>query len=764
MRASGQKKYKRSSLIRLLISYSLGIMLLIGGIGLTVNHRVSNEFTARLETESMKSLEHMGGLMDATWSNLQHISNSITLNARLTPYHVKYGGYESYQAAKELTRYLESCNLLFDIGVCYQESGSIFTSNGAYDTEYYFSRLYSRDGFESDDFLSICEELTAPVFFDFSGVTVNKVTYDDFVMCVYPIPIYNMAPNGTVLFLIRRADMDGMLKAATVGCGSSAFITDPEGRVLLSLEGGSGPEGLRSIKDAMPRLTEGVNEVAAPEETYKVFSLASRYGNLRYVSAEPLSQYLSPLDNVRRGFLLALLAVSALGLAAALIMAWRSYRPIRMLADFFTADAPGSPEQKLPGELEWITSNLEDMRSKNARLQRSVSSGQEIARQRELFHLVTRGLPQAAEGSPANSPFPWPCFRVLILEYEQAEGLRDAGDPWPDAAVPDFFRECGQVYAVETSVDNMLCLLLNYGDPGRDKERIAGALRAFRRTLSGQEGCFITSGIGAVKTDPAEIHLSYKEAIKCLRFKKLKGAGKDIFYGEVHRELDYNMDFLTVCCGNLEEALKSADSAGAARALDSVLQLLETDLNDPSMIPYASFSIFQRMQSIAERFHLASAYSPVLKGILIDERLTLPEIHRRYTAVSMDICGSIQALLHRQESGLKEKLMEYVSVHYPEQDLTLEKAAADFGLSPSYLTRYARQQLGEPLMKYIDHVRMEKARYLLKSTSHKLSGILLQCGYVDKDNFCRKFKRTEGVTPMQFRKLCREGQGQTISS
>jgi AraC-like DNA-binding protein len=94
-----------------------------------------------------------------------------------------------------------------------------------------------------------------------------------------------------------------------------------------------------------------------------------------------------------------------------------------------------------------------------------------------------------------------------------------------------------------------------------------------------------------------------------------------------------------------------------------------------------------------------------------------------------------------------------VDKNVTDRNLTLELIAAYFNMHPSYLTRFFKTQTGQPLMKYIDAVRMEKAKALLRNTPRSLDDILFACGYVDKDNFCRKFKTREKLTPLQYRKL-----------
>ena len=67
-------------------------------------------------------------------------------------------------------------------------------------------------------------------------------------------------------------------------------------------------------------------------------------------------------------------------------------------------------------------------------------------------------------------------------------------------------------------------------------------------------------------------------------------------------------------------------------------------------------------------------------------------------------------------------------------------------------------------MQYVDSLRMEIARRLLTTTTQSLRQIVEQCGYLDESNFARKFKKQEGITPMNYRKTHWKSEDEHIQS
>jgi len=107
--------------------------------------------------------------------------------------------------------------------------------------------------------------------------------------------------------------------------------------------------------------------------------------------------------------------------------------------------------------------------------------------------------------------------------------------------------------------------------------------------------------------------------------------------------------------------------------------------------------------------------------------------------------------------NLRDKIIDYVRDNYSDSNLCLNSIAVMFSVTPSYITRYFKDQTGYPLIQYVDMLRLEKAKELLKESDLRLKELVSKIGYIDETNFIRKFKKSEGLTPIQYRNLVRYG-------
>lgn len=94
---------------------------------------------------------------------------------------------------------------------------------------------------------------------------------------------------------------------------------------------------------------------------------------------------------------------------------------------------------------------------------------------------------------------------------------------------------------------------------------------------------------------------------------------------------------------------------------------------------------------------------------------------------------------------------DYIENHYGEDELGLNELAEVINFSPNHLSMVFSQETGTTIIKYLTDFRMNKAKELLKGSSKRSSEISLEVGYKDPHYFSFLFKKTQGVTPTQYR-------------
>ena len=110
----------------------------------------------------------------------------------------------------------------------------------------------------------------------------------------------------------------------------------------------------------------------------------------------------------------------------------------------------------------------------------------------------------------------------------------------------------------------------------------------------------------------------------------------------------------------------------------------------------------------------------------------------------------------RQEERTITGITRYLQEHLAEE-LSLSVLAEQFHLNPQYISQLFKREIGVNFLAYLTSIRMEKAKKLLLSTSLSVAEVAEQSGYGDYRVFTKVFKKTEGVTPSQYRRDFLEG-------
>jgi two-component system response regulator YesN len=94
-------------------------------------------------------------------------------------------------------------------------------------------------------------------------------------------------------------------------------------------------------------------------------------------------------------------------------------------------------------------------------------------------------------------------------------------------------------------------------------------------------------------------------------------------------------------------------------------------------------------------------------------------------------------------------VLQFIAEHYAEQ-ISLEDAAEQVGLSPAHLSRLLSTETGTTFSNHLSGRRIDRACKELTEGYHSIKEISSLCGYPDANYFSRAFKKTIGITPSEY--------------
>jgi two-component system response regulator YesN len=114
--------------------------------------------------------------------------------------------------------------------------------------------------------------------------------------------------------------------------------------------------------------------------------------------------------------------------------------------------------------------------------------------------------------------------------------------------------------------------------------------------------------------------------------------------------------------------------------------------------------------------------------------------------------------IQRGSNDTIERMLVYIADHFQENDLSLDRLAQEFHLSPTYISKQFKEYTESNFIDYLIRIRISAAQKLLAGKDRKVNEIAEAVGYVNTRSFLRTFKKYTGMTPLEYREWAGESQ------
>lgn len=201
---------------------------------------------------------------------------------------------------------------------------------------------------------------------------------------------------------------------------------------------------------------------------------------------------------------------------------------------------------------------------------------------------------------------------------------------------------------------------------------------------------------------------------------------------------------VTISCG---EKKTIVDANGNGR-LDAVSNTIKQFFNiSYELSVYEEHALSKGSSSKAMAFVAVSCEGKTYWGAGKDEDIIKASIHALVVAVNK--IPKVQHNENVQDDRLME-MLNYIQANY--KDITLDGMAEYFHLSEPYISKYVKEKSGKTFSEHVTHIRLKRAKTLLKNGSMTIENIADAVGYPNVEHFNRTFKKKFDMTPGQYRK------------
>ena len=191
----------------------------------------------------------------------------------------------------------------------------------------------------------------------------------------------------------------------------------------------------------------------------------------------------------------------------------------------------------------------------------------------------------------------------------------------------------------------------------------------------------------------------------------------------------------------------------AATTLEQLIQLTSLDQGS---LERTLASVFSRMELVLQTTVQEHGGDPMRDSEFAPLLPALSEVktYQEMREVCYDILATLEDRFYTPPNARNKKMANiesYITANFTDQMMSATSIAEQFKISPSYLSRIFKADMGIGIVEYIHRIRVDAAIELLKDESLTMDAVAIKAGFSNRWVLTRVFKKIVGMTPGAFR-------------
>lgn len=636
-----------------------------------------------------------------------------------------------------------------------REKEYILGSSTANQLEYIYGSLQSQGKLS----ISLEEWKAHLIRKDKSGFVISEVM--SYVSCgkenlVYSTPIlYSDLDEAGYLMVSTPTKFIEMLMSQEINMGNTILILDKDENII----GQYGAELDLSETHIKTPLTNKSMFFRIRGERYVGAYTDSNVTDWKYVVCTPEHILMEEIVLNRNINMLIVFIGAIIGIATVIFLQRRNYRPVQKLMDIL-------PERDGSGADEFVIveKNLRRLYDENKFMQDSIESRREYDREQGLFSIIkgrSNFFRRLDDQELLGEDYQHKYYAFVTISLDTEEGASSQKRPI-DHNLLGFLIDnvtmdiLGDQYRYIKTLDEMLLVYLFIIDAEALEPWDAVSMEKFlwlNEFFQNRMESDFSITLGTVFDDFTEVESAYAE---------IREINDQRYYTQPYGVARANsldcIDFsssgrLTYFSKRFEAAASKADLAESHELSNDLFQELVSSGKPFNTMLYYVLSIVNNVLMVShdlvqdERISEEALEEVLAKMRNAESFSTLKEGYYHFLRL---ICRAVN-VDSKESKQLSEKIKQYVKKYYMDCNMNISSIAEEIGITPRYMSKIFKEQTGLNLLNYINDVRIEHAKVLLKTTGKTVDEISEKTGFTNSRTFRRNFLKAIGTTAINYR-------------
>ena len=285
-------------------------------------------------------------------------------------------------------------------------------------------------------------------------------------------------------------------------------------------------------------------------------------------------------------------------------------------------------------------------------------------------------------------------------------------------------------------------------------EYVTRKVTAIYQEMKRQHITGFSMGVSDSFKNPGDIALLYRQALRAQEQSLYEGYEKVFFYSTLNqKKTEQNLE---AAIEDLAEEIHEGQEERARAQLKQIIQNLYQTRPDKNSLQRTCFLLFHIFYRISIEEHINPEMILGVKVITEGWCRRFRSIQEMEAALLEDYEKLVLKISQKNQIGSggssrqATAIMNYIEKNYM-KEISLEILSEEMGLTPNYLCKIFKNSTGMKLTQYINQVRVEGAKKLLKNTSMKAHEIAETVGFSSASYFSTIFKQVTGTTVSEYK-------------
>ncbi|MFD2614885.1 helix-turn-helix domain-containing protein [Paenibacillus gansuensis] len=489
--------------------------------------------------------------------------------------------------------------------------------------------------------------------------------------------------------------------------------------------------------------------------------------NWYFVSVRPYAEMISNIYELRNWTIAVVILLLFAAVGASLLFTGNIYNPIKSLLEKVSSGSTkGQPALLKFDEYELLTDAFTQSIEHAKSMETSLNRSSRVLKDSYLSHLLQGNANKLVVSADMKREwegrFTGPYITVILFKIDSYRKFKERNNAFDRGlirfAISNIANEVlSRSYTADAAnmeedeitiiiqsdierIDDGLCLIIG---------EIQDAVRSYYK-LS------LSASIGDSCSALSEINDSYKSAQNYMRSRLFLGHGCIVNEAlMIHPEEPADR-----YPSSVEKRLIDAVKMCRQDTITTEISEYRSYLSRCSYVHAIQYTNFLVLSIIKEFEYITEWWSVDAEQLYrttddLREVETLDDIENMIAGLCFAIVNNLEE--HKKNTTvfknakIVEEIHQFVQEQFAEHGLSLEAAAHKVGFSSGYVGKLFKSMTGTTFNDYVTHIRMERAKVLLATTTLPIAQIGEEVGVYNVPYFTTLFKKKYGMTPSQYR-------------